>query len=504
MSKGEVRHVSRDGLLLPWVDRREMTLLTDLYELTMIAGYYRTGIHEKPAAFEYFFRELPPHSGFAVFAGLGPMLQGLQTMRFSESDLDYLSGEVGFDKDVVEFLAGLEIDLDVWAPPEGTIVFPHEPVVRVEGGLAAAQLVETFILNALNYPTLVASKAARVSIAALGEPVLEFGLRRAQGPDGGLSGARAAYIGGCAGTSNVLAGKMFGIPVRGTHAHSWIMSHDSELEAFRAYARVFPRSSILLVDTYDTLESGVPNAIQVFKELREKNPEVRAAIRLDSGDLARLSKQAYARFVEAGFEDPMIVGSGELDEDLVADLKRQGAKINAWGVGTHLITSRDYPALGGVYKIVAARGEGGWGPRLKVAGNPAKTTDPGRKQVARLFNRQGSPVADVLYPAEQELPAAGELEGVDRERFHEETSFKAAKVEPLLIKHMEKGKLVHEIPGLAQIKQRTDQGIESLCEEMKRLRNPDIYPVLLSPELARTKEKLLRERRKRTSAKSGT
>jgi nicotinate phosphoribosyltransferase len=472
-----------------------MALLTDLYQLTMVTGYFKTGSHEKRVSFEYFFRELPPHAGFAVFTGLEQMLDGISAMRFSETDLDYLRKEVGFDNDVIEFLAGFEPELDIWAMPEGTIVFPHEPLVRIEGPLFAAQMVETFILNSLNYPTLIATKAARVCLAAEGDPVLEFGLRRAQGPDGGMTGARAAYIGGCAATSNVMAGKIYGIPVRGTHAHSWIMSHESELEAFRAYANTFPNASILLVDTYDTLESGVPNAIQVFKELRKKNQRVRPAIRLDSGDLARLSKGAYKMMVEAGLDDPMIVASNDLDEDLIADLKRQGAKINAWGVGTHLITSKDHPALGGVYKIVAVREEeeGVWRPRLKLAGNPEKTTDPDRKQVARLYNAPGNPVADVLCRVRDDFPKPGEVKGVDRERFHREHAFEAVGVEPLLQRVMEKGNPAGERPGLEDIRKRAQEGINSLTDEMKRLRNPDVYPVLLHPALARTKEKLLKE-----------
>jgi nicotinate phosphoribosyltransferase len=289
-----------------------------------------------------------------------------------------------------------------------------------------------------------------------------------------------------------LAGKFYGIPVRGTHAHSWIMSHASELESFRAYARVFPESPILLVDTYDTMGSGVPNAIQVFKELREKDPGVRAAIRLDSGDLAKLSKQAYRMFTEAGFENPMIVGSGDLDESLIADLKRQGAKINSWGVGTHLITSWDFPALGGVYKIVAMQENCDWVPRLKVASNPAKTTDPGRKQVARLQNGQDQPIADIMFPADHPLPESGEMTGVDRNRFYEEKSFNAGKIVPLLSRVMEKGKIVAEPPDLETVKKRAQTQIDALPDEMKRLRNPDVYPVLLSPDMAEIKKQMLK------------
>ena len=477
-----------------WFERHNMGLLTDLYELTMLIGYLKTGLNERRVAFEFFFRELPPHSGFAVFAGLEGLLKGIENMSFSESDLEYLEKSAGFDQEVIDYLASFHPKVDVWAMPEGTTVFPYEPLVRVEGPLAAAQLLETYVLNALNYPTLVATKAARTSLAALGDPVLEFGLRRAQGPDGGVTGARAAYIGGCAATSNVLAGKIYGIPISGTHAHSWVMSHDSELEAFKAYARVFPGSCLLLVDTYDTLRSGVPNAIKVFEELRRSDPDVKAAIRIDSGDLARLSKEAHKQLEEAGFKNPRIVGSSDLDEDLIADLKRQGAKINAWGVGTHLITSRDYPALGGVYKVVAVQEDGEWQPRLKVAGNPEKTTDPDRKKVVRLYNGNGRPTADVLCHQGGEGPCSGKIRAVDRERLHRVFTYDARQTEPLLHKVMEKGRVLSDHPALEDIKERAGNQIELLPDEMKRLRNPHVYPVLLTEELAKVKNDLMNER----------
>jgi len=476
----------------PWVLRERMALLTDLYQLTMVAGYVKTGMHEREACFEYFFRELPPHTGFAVFAGLAPALAGIASMRFSKDDLAYLKETVGFDDEVIEFFGEFRPAVDVWAMAEGTPAFPHQPLLRVEGPLYAAQLVETFILNALNFPTLIATKAARVCLAAEGDPVLEFGLRRAQGPDGGLSGSRAAYIGGCMATSNVLAGKKYGIPVRGTHAHSWIMSHHSELDAFNSYARTFPEATVLLVDTYDTIESGVPNAIKAFEKLREINPEVRAAIRLDSGDLAKLSKEAHKMLVEAGFDDPMIVASNDLDEDLIADLKRQGARINAWGVGTHLITSRAHPALGGVYKVVAVKEDGDWKPRIKVSGNPEKTTNPGRKQVYRLLGAGGEPMADLLCHADDPPPEAGKVTGVDRDRFHREYSFDAAQVEPLLEKVMDKGAVIYDPPPLSEVRANVQKAISALPDERKRLRNPDVYPVLLCPALARTKESMLK------------
>ncbi len=380
-----------------WALRQDLALLTDFYQLTMMGGYLKTGRKDITACFNYVFRDLPAHNGFAVAAGLEPLLDLVENLRFTEQDLAYLTGLGVFDRAFIEYLRDFRPHCTIQAVPEGTVVFPHEPIVQVEGPLIEAQLLETAVLNTLNYQTLIATKAARIRQACGNDTLVEFGLRRAQGPDGGLSGTRAAYIGGADSTSNVLAGKVYGIPVRGTHAHSWVMSFEDELSAFRAYAACYPEP-ILLVDTYDTLTSGLPNALRVFEELRAAGRPARAAIRLDSGDLARLSKAAYRMFTEAGFDDPLIVASNELDEDLIADLKRQGAPINSWGVGTHLITSSDHPALGGVYKLVAVQSEadGRWEPRIKLSSNPVKMTDPGRKQLLRYSDAGGRFLADII------------------------------------------------------------------------------------------------------------
>ncbi|MCX5756959.1 MAG: nicotinate phosphoribosyltransferase, partial [Candidatus Hydrogenedentes bacterium] len=303
-----------------WFERKGLALLTDLYELTMMAGYLKEGRAEQQVTFDYFFRSLPPHGGFAVAAGLNPFLDYLEHLAFEEDDLTYLRSLRMFDEPFLDFLAQFKPRCTVQAVPEGTLVFPHEPIVQISGSIFEAQLIETALLNMLNYQTLIATKAARVCLAANGEPVLEFGLRRAHGPDGGLSGSRAAYIGGCTSTSNVLAGKVYGLPVSGTHAHSWVMSFPTELEAFRAFARNYPDRLVLLVDTYDTIDSGVPNAIKVFQELHEQGIMARPAIRLDSGDLAKLSKAAYKMMIDAGLENPLIVASNDLEEDLIADL----------------------------------------------------------------------------------------------------------------------------------------------------------------------------------------
>ena len=383
-----------------WARREDLALLTDYYQLTMMGGYWKTGRRDLRACFDYTFRDLPAHTGFAITAGLEQLLDTIENLRFTSQDLAYLSGLGTFDDGFLEYLESFHPRCTIHAVPEGTVVFPHEPVLQIEGPLIEAQLLETVVLNTLNFQTLIATKAARIRLACGSDDLVEFGLRRAQGPDGGLSGSRAAYIGGADGSSNVLAGKLFGIPVRGTHAHSWVMSFDSELEAFRAYAACYP-NPILLVDTYDTLTSGLPNAVTLFKELRAAGRPVRAAVRLDSGDLARLSKAAYRMFTEAGFPDPLIVASNELDEDLIADLKRQGARINSWGVGTHLITSS---GTSGAERRVQAGG--GAGERRRLGAAHQAVVQPGqddrpRPQAPGALLRRGGPSPGRHHPAGQ-------------------------------------------------------------------------------------------------------
>ncbi len=481
-----------NGLLGPWFRREGLALLTDLYELTMMAGYAREGRDQRRVCFEYFFRSLPPNTGFAVAAGLDNFLGYLEHLRFHEDDLAYLRSLNFFDEGFFDILARFRPRCTVRAIAEGTLVYPHEPIVQLEGTIFETQLVETALLNLLNYQTLIATKAARVCLAADGDPVLEFGLRRAHGPDGGLSGSRAAHIGGCTSTSNVLAGKVYGIPVSGTHAHSWVMSFDSELDAFRAFARHYPDRCVLLVDTYDTIASGVPNAITVFKELQAQGRAVRPAIRLDSGDLAKLSKQAYHLMRAAGFDDPLIVASNDLDEDLIADLKRQGARINCWGVGTHLITSHDCPSLNGVYKLVAVEEDGVWLPRIKISSNPEKATDPGRKQVVRYFDEERLPIGDVLYDADEDWAIHGNVLGRRRTQPHLETRLRgAADARPLLEEVLRDGQRVAATPPVPEIRRRALEQIAALPEEFKRLRNPEIYRVFLSGRTGRTKDELL-------------
>lgn len=483
-----------------WASRENLALLTDYYQLTMMGGCWKTGRKSLQACFAYTFRELPPHNGFAIAAGLEQLLDLVENLRFTQQDLDYLSGLGAFDDAFLEYLGDFRPTCSIEAVPEGTVVFPHEPILQVEGPLIEAQLLETAVLNALNYPTLVATKAARIRSACDNDNLVEFGLRRAHGPDGGLSGSRAAYIGGVDSTSNMLAGKAFGIPVTGTHAHSWVMSFDNELDAFRAYTTCY-EDPILLVDTYDTLTSGLPNALTVFKELRDAGRAVRPAIRLDSGDLSRLSKAAYRMFVEAGFPDLLIIASNELDEDLIADLKRQGARINSWGVGTHLITSSDHPALGGVYKLVAVRENGGiWESRIKLSSNLGKMTDPGRKRLVRYYDGAGQPLADIIRLHDEPIDVIDPGQPAKPVPFaerHDLTFLRAVwdatRCEDLLQPVMENGVRIGPSPSLAEIRERACTQVASLPEEVRRLRNPEFYAVGLSPRLAAEKVRLVRQ-----------
>ncbi|HOJ69684.1 MAG TPA: nicotinate phosphoribosyltransferase [Candidatus Hydrogenedentes bacterium] len=475
-----------------WFQRRGLALLTDFYQLTMMAGHWREGRAAQRVTFDYFFRSLPPHTGFAIHAGLDPLLDFLENLRFEPDDIAYLRSLNVFDENFLDYLANFRLNCSVRAVPEGMLVFPDEPVVQVEGPVIEAQLLETAILNLLNYPILIATKAARVCLAAEGEPVLDFGLRRAHGPDGGVTGSRAAYIGGCVSTSNVLAGKVYGIPVAGTHAHSWVMSFPSELEAFRAFARQYPDRCILLVDTYDVIKSGVPNAIRVFRELAASGKNIRPAIRLDSGDLAKLSKAAYRMMIEAGLENPLIVASNDLNEDLIADLKRQGARINAWGVGTQLITSYDAPALGGVYKLTAIEGPEGWIPRMKISSNIEKATNPGRKQIIRYYDAEDRPVGDLLIQEGSPWPETGPVYGRSRKLPHLKAQLEdAVRGEPLLQTVFENGHRVIESATASRVRDRAQEQQRILGEEFKRLRNPEIYKVILSEELGEIKARLL-------------
>ncbi len=475
------------------------SLLTDLYELTMAYGYWKAGKTAQEAVFYLYFRGQPFAGGFTIVSGLAHVIEYLKSFRFNAEQLEYLGGLKGengralFESGFLRYLSRLRFDCDVDAIPEGTVVFPQEPLVRVSGSILQGQLVETALLNFVNFQTLIATKAARICLAAQGDPVIEFGLRRAQGVDGGFTAARAAYIGGCVGTSNMLAGKALGIPVKGTHAHSWVLAFEDELQAFEAYADAMPNNCLLLVDTYDSLE-GVRNAVKIGRRLRRNGSRL-LGIRLDSGDLAYLSIEARKILDEAGFEDAVIVGSNDLDEHLIASLKQQKAAINVWGVGTRLVTAYDQPALGGVYKLSALRNKDGqWVPKLKTSDHSAKTTNPGVLQVRRFRTAQGF-MGDAIYDETRPLPRrvliVDPADPTRRKLLPTEAS-----CEDLLVAALRKGKPVYKIPRLEDIRERVRQQLDCLHPGIKRFANPHRYPAGLELGLHEFKMRLILEQRR--------
>jgi len=472
---------------------RNLTMLTDLYQLTMMYGYEKEGKSDEIVVFDLFFRKTTGESAYAIAAGLEQAIEYIENLSFSEEDIEYLRDLKLFDEEFLNKLRNIRFTGDVDAIPEGSVVFPNEPLIRVKAPIFEAQLIETALLNIVNHQTLIATKASRVVQAAQGDSVLEFGLRRAQGPDAGIYGARAAIIGGCSATSNIYAGKKFGIPVQGTHAHSWIMSFDSELEAFRSYARAFPHSCLLLVDTYDTLKSGVPNAITVFKELREQGIDP-LGIRLDSGDLAYLSKKARKMLDAAGFPNAKIVASSDLDEEVIWDLKAQGAAIDVWGVGTAMITSKDCPALGGVYKLVAEEKNGKMVPRIKISENAIKVTNPGYKKVARLYDKDTQKaIADLIMLDHETIDESKPLTIFDPINTWKRMTLTNFKARELLVPIFRLGKRVYKLPSLKEIQKYSKREMDTLWAEYKRLTKPHVYKVDLSDELYNLKNRLLKE-----------
>lgn len=468
---------------------RNLTLLTDLYQLTMGQGYFAEGKHEQTAVFDVFFR---PNKliTYSVAAGMEQAGEYLENFHFGEEDIAYLRSLGIFTEDYLQCLASLRFTGDVFAVREGEPVFPYEPIFTVKAPILQAQLAETALLTFINHQTLIATKSAKICSAA-GGGVMEFGLRRAQGADAGIYGARAAVIGGCIGTSNVYASKQFGIPVSGTMAHSWVMSFESELEAFRAYARSFPDSCLLLVDTYDTLRSGVPNAVTVFRELREKGHRPKG-IRLDSGDLAYLSKEARRMLDRAGFEDALICASGDLDENSIRSLKSQGAKIDIWGVGTKLITSADLPALGGVYKLAALYENGREIPKIKLSDAEEKITNPCLKEVYRLYDRDtDKAIADYIVRAGETVDESKPLELIHPVESRKRMTVRNFRARKLLVPFFKEGKRVSPSPALSEISAYFKQEIERFWEEYKRLDVPHIYKVDLSAELLSLKRDMI-------------
>ena len=474
-----------------------LTLLTDLYELTMMQGYFEKQSANETVIFDVFFRENPVKNGYSIMAGLEQVIEYIKNLNFSYEDVDYLRGLGIFSEDFLHYLSGFHFSGNIYAIPEGSVIFPKEPILKVIAPIMEAQLVETAILNIINHQSLIATKTARVVHAAQGDGVMEFGLRRAQGPDAGLYGARAAMIGGCVGTSNVLAGKMFDVPIMGTHAHSWIMSFPDEYTAFKAYAELYPDACTLLVDTYDTLKSGVPNAIRVFREMKDAGIHPKSyGIRLDSGDLAYLSKKARVMLDAAGFEDAVIAASNDLDEMLINDLKIQGAAITSWGVGTHLITSKDCPSFGGVYKLAAIEKDGKFLPKIKISENTEKITNPGNKTIYRVYDKEtGKLRADLICFADETYDTSEELLLFDPNETWKKTRLPGGSytmremLQPIFIH----GECVYTSPSVMEIAAYCKQEKETLWDETKRLLSTHKVYVDLSRKLYDTKAKLLNE-----------
>ena len=479
------------------MSERNLTLLTDLYELTMMQGYFHAKDANETVIFDAFYRTNPDGNGFAITAGLEQVVEYIENLHFDKEDIDYLRTTGLFGEDFLEYLSTFKFTGDIYAIPEGTVVFPREPLVKVIAPIMQAQLVETAILNIINHQSLIATKTSRIVHAARGDGVMEFGLRRAQGPDAGIYGARAAMIAGCIGTSNVLCGQMFDVPVKGTHAHSWIMSFPDELTAFRTYARLYPTACILLVDPYDTLNSGIPHAIQVFKEMRAEGiPLTFYGIRMDSGDLAYLSKEAKKMLDAEGFTDAVISASNDLDETLITSLKNQGATINSWGVGTNLITSKDCPSFGGVYKLAAIMDKktGTFIPKIKLSENEEKITNPGNKTTYRIYGKDSHKViADIIC-------LVGETFNEDEPLllFDPIATWKKTLLAPgtytmreLPVQVFKDGECVYHSPKVMDIQKYCKEELNTLWDETKRLVNPHEVHVDLSKPLWDMKHELL-------------
>ncbi|MEW6351970.1 MAG: nicotinate phosphoribosyltransferase [Thermodesulfobacteriota bacterium] len=478
-----------------------LTMDTDLYELTMCAGYGLVGKSNQKACFDLYYRKNPDDGAFCIFAGLERVVDYVNNLRIYPDDIEYLRTLGIFSEEALQHVAqGIKFTGDIWAVPEGTLVFPNEPLLRVIGPIAEAQVLETTLLAIVGHQTLIATKAARLSLATKGAPVVDFGTRRAHGPEAALWGARSAYIGGCAGTSNVRAGKMFGIPIRGTHAHSWVESFDEETDSFRGFVESFPDNTILLVDTYDTI-NGIRLAIDQAHELKRRGGRL-MGIRIDSGDLAYYSKAARYMLDEANFPDVKILASGDLDEFLIESLRDQGARIDIWCVGTKLITSYHTPALGVVYKLMAAdHGDGKLAPKIKISENPQKVTNPGVKKIVRFSNGKGRMIGDVLTGVDEPLPQDEKVRAHHPMYEYMKRTIKPPyHAEEVLIPVFVNGRQVYEPPRLSDMRSRAAEQIERLEPEYRRLTNPHIYKVSLSDKLYDTKRTLLEYHRDKNHA----
>lgn len=473
--------------------KRNLTLLADFYELTMANGYLENGMGDVVSYFDLFFRAVPDNGGFAIMAGLEQAIEYLENLEFTEDDIEYLRSKGIFSEKFFDYLLNFKFECDVWAIPEGTPVFPNEPLAVVRGPAIQAQFIETMMLLCINHQSLIATKTNRIVRAAEGRPVMEFGSRRAQGFDGAIYGARAAYIGGCSGTACTISDIEMGTPALGTMAHSWIQMFDSELEAFRAYAKCYPNGTTLLVDTYNVLKSGVPNAITVFKEMRARG-EKPVGIRIDSGDITYLSKHARQMLDDEGFSDVKIVASNSLDEYIIRDLLLQGAKIDSFGVGERLITSKSEPVFGGVYKLVAVERDGELIPKIKISENVVKITNPDFKEVWRLYDGiTGKAIADVLTCKDEIIDDSKPYEIFDPVHTYKRKTLTNFKAEKLLVPVFEKGKCVYKSPSVSEIKSYCEKQLDTLWDELKRFEYPHKYYVDLSQKLWDKKQQLLRK-----------
>lgn len=474
-------------------DSRNLTMLTDFYELTMANGYFKNGFKDTIAYFDMFFRTIPDGGGYVIMAGVEQLVDYFRNLSFSKEDIDYLRGK-GFSEDFLDYLANFRFACDVWAVPEGTPIFPGEPIVKVKGPVIQAQFVETMVLLTINHQSLIATKANRVVRAAQGRAVMEFGSRRAQGFDGAIYGARAAYIGGCAGTACTISDEMFGTPALGTMAHSWVQLFDSEYDAFKAYAEEYPDTCTLLVDTYNVLHSGVPNAIKVFDEVLAPMGKRPKGIRIDSGDIAYLSRKARKMLDDAGYPDCSIVASNSLDEYIIRDMLLQGAKVDSFGVGERLITSSSSPVLGGVYKLCAVEKDGEIIPKIKLSENVQKITTPGNKRVYRLYDREsGKAAADLITLASETVDDSRPYELFDPDFTWKRKTLTNYTARELLEPLFRKGECVYKERNIEEIKSYCREQIDTLWDEVTRFENPHNYYVDLSQQLWDVKHELLRK-----------
>ncbi len=481
-----------------------LSLLTDFYELAMSNGFFKAGYKDKIVYFDMFYRSVPDNASYAIIAGLEQLVDYFENLHFDDDDIEFLRTKGIFDEEYLDYLRNFKFECDVWAIPEGSVAFPGEPLITVRGPIIQAQMVETMVLLTINHQSMIATKANRIVYAAKGRGVTEFGSRRAQGYTGANLGARAAYIGGCNGSANTLAEKLYGVPALGTMAHSWVQLFDSEYEAFKVYAECYPDNCLLLVDTFDTLKEGVPNAIKVFDEVVVPRGHRPKGIRIDSGDIAYLSKKARKMLDDAGYEDAIIMGSNSLDEFVIQNLLVQGAKIDAFGVGERLITSKSSPVFGGVYKLTATEDkDGNIIPKIKISDNVSKITTPGFKQIYRCYDREtGKAIADVVTLHDEKLDDSGNYEIFHPVFTWKRKVLKNFEAKPMLVQIYEKGKLIYDLPTIGEIRDFVQSELETLWEETRRFDNPQEYIVDLSYDLWKVKEDLLKKHGKNSRGES--